>query len=170
MPIRFRCVYCDKLLGIATRKAGTVVNCPQCGQPLIVPTPDPEPEPKPATTSAKSAPTASATAPGKIFDEDDFDVLLEQEPTVRAAPEPAQRGNYPKAKPQPPATAPLPSKQHTVENRLPVPAASQAYAPLPLPAPRGLLLSGAKLIIAIAVVCFLILGAFAAGIVVGRMI
>ena len=37
MPIRFRCVYCDKLLGIAKRKAGAVVNCPQCGQPLIVP-------------------------------------------------------------------------------------------------------------------------------------
>ena len=42
MPIRFRCVYCDKLLGIARRKAGAVVSCPHCGEKLIVPTPEPE--------------------------------------------------------------------------------------------------------------------------------
>ena len=42
MPIRFRCVYCDKLLGIARRKAGAVVDCPHCAEKLIVPTPDPD--------------------------------------------------------------------------------------------------------------------------------
>src|SRR5947209_4069935 len=30
MPIRFRCAYCNQLLGIARRKAGTVVRCPTC--------------------------------------------------------------------------------------------------------------------------------------------
>ena len=27
MPVRFRCVYCNQLLGISSRKAGTVVRC-----------------------------------------------------------------------------------------------------------------------------------------------
>jgi len=40
MPIRFRCPHCTRLLGIATRKAGTDINCPQCGRPLTVPVQD----------------------------------------------------------------------------------------------------------------------------------
>lgn len=39
MPIRFRCAYCNQLMGIAHRKAGTVVRCPKCAGELIVPTP-----------------------------------------------------------------------------------------------------------------------------------
>lgn len=38
MPIRFRCTACSKLLGIASRKAGTETTCPQCGTTLTVPT------------------------------------------------------------------------------------------------------------------------------------
>lgn len=37
MPIRFRCPNCRRLLGIASRKAGTATTCPQCGQGLVVP-------------------------------------------------------------------------------------------------------------------------------------
>ncbi len=39
MPIRFRCPHCNRLLGIATRKAGTEIACPQCGVPVSVPRP-----------------------------------------------------------------------------------------------------------------------------------
>jgi phage FluMu protein Com len=39
MPIRFRCTYCNRLLGIATRKAGTQTRCPHCGYEITVPTP-----------------------------------------------------------------------------------------------------------------------------------
>ncbi|QJW99541.1 hypothetical protein [Frigoriglobus tundricola] len=39
MPIRFRCSFCNRLLGIATRKAGTATTCPHCGCPLTVPLP-----------------------------------------------------------------------------------------------------------------------------------
>jgi hypothetical protein len=39
MPIRFRCSYCNRLLGIATRKAGTQTICPHCGYQIIVPVP-----------------------------------------------------------------------------------------------------------------------------------
>ncbi|HEY8504029.1 MAG TPA: hypothetical protein VIL46_05565, partial [Gemmataceae bacterium] len=40
MPIRFYCVFCNKQLGIATRKAGAVVTCPNCKQKLRVPVPE----------------------------------------------------------------------------------------------------------------------------------
>ena len=39
MPIRFRCTYCNRLLGIATRKAGTETMCPHCGYTITVPVP-----------------------------------------------------------------------------------------------------------------------------------
>jgi hypothetical protein len=39
MPIRFRCPHCSRLLGIATRKAGTEIACPQCGVTVGVPRP-----------------------------------------------------------------------------------------------------------------------------------
>jgi hypothetical protein len=37
MPIRFRCPYCDQLLGIARRKSGAVVDCPRCRGRVGVP-------------------------------------------------------------------------------------------------------------------------------------
>ncbi len=37
MPIRFRCSYCNRLLGIATRKAGMQTTCPHCGNSITVP-------------------------------------------------------------------------------------------------------------------------------------
>ncbi len=37
MPIRFRCRYCSKLLGIGRRKAGTDTACPHCGKTITVP-------------------------------------------------------------------------------------------------------------------------------------
>jgi phage FluMu protein Com len=42
MPIRFRCAYCNRLLGIATRKAGTETTCPHCGYTITVPVPQEE--------------------------------------------------------------------------------------------------------------------------------
>src|SRR5207253_599174 len=40
MPIRFRCAYCNQLMGIARRKAGTVVRCPKCAGQVVVPHPE----------------------------------------------------------------------------------------------------------------------------------
>jgi phage FluMu protein Com len=42
MPIRFRCSYCNRLLGIATRKAGMETTCPHCGYTITVPVPHEE--------------------------------------------------------------------------------------------------------------------------------
>jgi phage FluMu protein Com len=37
MPVRFRCKHCDQLLGIARRKIGTEVRCPECQKMVLVP-------------------------------------------------------------------------------------------------------------------------------------
>jgi DNA-directed RNA polymerase subunit RPC12/RpoP len=37
MPIRFRCSRCNRLLGIARRKAGSETTCPHCGATIVVP-------------------------------------------------------------------------------------------------------------------------------------
>lgn len=39
MPIRFRCSHCNRLLGIARRKAGTEIRCPHCDRGVTVPRP-----------------------------------------------------------------------------------------------------------------------------------
>lgn len=48
MPIRFRCAYCNQLMGIGRRKSGTVVRCPRCAGEVIVPA---EQEPQAANGS-----------------------------------------------------------------------------------------------------------------------
>ena len=44
MPIRFRCPDCETTLSIATRKAGTPIACPKCGEEVLVPAPGSAPE------------------------------------------------------------------------------------------------------------------------------
>jgi biopolymer transport protein ExbD len=40
MPVRFRCKHCHQLLGIARRKIGTEVRCPECRKMVLVPAVD----------------------------------------------------------------------------------------------------------------------------------
>src|SRR5436190_7467400 len=40
MPIRFRCPQCDRMLGIARRKAGSQTTCPGCAKVVTVPVQD----------------------------------------------------------------------------------------------------------------------------------
>jgi phage FluMu protein Com len=40
MPIHFRCFFCDRVLSIASRKAGQVIVCPKCQGQVWVPDPD----------------------------------------------------------------------------------------------------------------------------------
>lgn len=162
MPIRFRCVYCDKLLGIARRKAGSVVNCPQCNQPLIVPTPEPEP----AQAAAAAAGTVSSNpAEQKLFERDDFAELLQADATVRA-PESEPRAKRSKKRRE--SSPPLPPQPFPVERSLPT-------APIPSPYQRkqpsgGIFLSKGKLALMLLVMFILIGLAFGGGVVVGRII
>ncbi len=41
MPIQFRCPTCNKLLSIASRKAGQSTECPICGEKIDIPQPNP---------------------------------------------------------------------------------------------------------------------------------
>jgi hypothetical protein len=67
MPIRFRCAYCNQLLGIAHRKAGTIVRCPTCAGQVVVPDP-----------GAEGTEKGTTGAPGEelLFERSDFDELF----------------------------------------------------------------------------------------------
>src|SRR5262249_7988838 len=67
MPIRFRCVYCNQLLGIAHRKAGTVVRCPTCAGQVVVP-----------SSEAAAATEKTETSSGEpfLFEKNDFAQLF----------------------------------------------------------------------------------------------
>lgn len=71
MPIRFRCAYCNQLLGIARRKAGTVVRCPTCSGQVVVPTVD---ESKNKAVDADGLP---------VFERSDFEDLLNENVVVQ---------------------------------------------------------------------------------------
>lgn len=66
MPIRFRCAYCNQLMGIATRKAGKVITCPQCAGQVVVPKPDPD-----------SVPDEPAKGPHEMLEDEELAQLLE---------------------------------------------------------------------------------------------
>src|ERR1700735_268273 len=73
MPIRFRCAYCNQLLGIARRKSGTVVRCPTCAGQVVVPSVDED------LGDVKDEPDAPAPAKagGQMFEGSEIDKLLE---------------------------------------------------------------------------------------------
>jgi hypothetical protein len=79
MPIKFRCKYCNQLMGIARRKAGTEVHCPTCNGNLVVPHQD------------EVFGQAAAAAP--VFERSDFEQYLHadvgNQPAVAAPPAPA---------------------------------------------------------------------------------
>lgn len=94
MPIQFRCGTCQQLLGIARRKAGSIVPCPTCSAKTLVPNGTSEPPPVlPARKREKS------NQPVSIFDRVDVDKLLEkptrpdvvEDSSVAVAPPPVRR-------------------------------------------------------------------------------
>jgi hypothetical protein len=139
MPIRFRCVYCDKLLGIARRKAGAVVNCPQCQQPLIVPTPEPDPDP------------TAAGGPDRLFERDDLEDMLDP------APDQTYRG---------PAEVPVPTPVKTAGPPAAFPTVPQQRTPAAKS--PGIVLTTGKLIAAGVVVLALLGAAFVGGYLIGK--
>jgi DNA-directed RNA polymerase subunit RPC12/RpoP len=69
MPIRFRCAYCNQLMGIATRKQGTVVRCPKCSGQVVVPaTSETGLTPAPRPTPSGDRPAEVQAGPGSPFE------------------------------------------------------------------------------------------------------
>lgn len=136
-------------MGIARRKAGSVVRCPSCGGQVIVPQAEPEPAPPAA------APPSAPRKAGTVFESSEFDQILEkaaQKPTARPSP---KVENY----------------QHEV-----VPAAevidgeatSYPTAELPVAGLPGLFLTTGRLILVSVIVMLLIALSFCAGVFIGR--
>jgi hypothetical protein len=160
MPIRFRCAYCNQLLGIARRKAGQVVRCPTCAGQVIVPTPEEdEAEPEP-----EGAETAAASVEEPLFERSDFDELLsEKAPVPSIASPPAPPPPRPPAPPPAPAAGPGNSLAFDVDRERPGPAARPAPA-------TGIVLSPARATFLTVLGIILLAVAFGAGVLVGRLL
>jgi hypothetical protein len=150
MPIRFRCVYCNQLLGISRRKAGTIVRCTSCEGQLIVP------DPVEGPTEPAKDPQAQLPAPPEpppvsnpdIFEQGDFDAILEP-----------YQSSSPAAVASPPKS---PSSRQKESSPSPAPSGLS-----PTIQPAGLVLSRAQLTV-VSVVLVLTLGlAFAGGLLLG---
>jgi hypothetical protein len=95
MPIRFRCAYCNQLMGIARRKAGTVVSCPTCHGQVVVPSPE-APAQQPVQVPAPAPqPASRAGAAGNVFEQKDFDPALFNPSPAPAPPAPVQHLTMP---------------------------------------------------------------------------
>jgi hypothetical protein len=79
MPIRFRCTFCNQLMGIAKRKAGAVVRCPACASQVTVPAPPSEQRAAPAPRE----PARRVPSP-PIFERSDFGELFERPARAQA--------------------------------------------------------------------------------------
>jgi phage FluMu protein Com len=144
MPIRFRCRYCNQLMGIARRKAGTMVSCPTCHAQVEVPQPDDE-------NQAPPAPGTDAVAP--LFERSDFEAFLDN-PVAEPAP-PAPFPSFP------PPTSPH-SPLAPSSPSIPSPSVSARGSAMP-----GLLLSPTQATWLTVVVILLLGLAFGAGLLVG---
>jgi DNA-directed RNA polymerase subunit RPC12/RpoP len=157
MPIRFRCAYCNQLLGISRRKAGTVVRCPNCSGQVVVPT----------LEEAGLSDGPQGTAGQQLFEGNEIDRLLEgaagDQPSALAAP---PRSANPAAPAAPAAIAPAPAPPMSPAAP-PQPVASPSGFPGPATPPAGIWLSPAKatMLSVIAVVALAV--AFGVGLLVG---
>ncbi|MBM4071895.1 MAG: hypothetical protein FJ271_23660 [Planctomycetes bacterium] len=96
MPIRFRCAYCNQLMGIARRKAGSIIRCPKCAGQVIVPSPVPEP------SSAGAQPLPPPGGGPALFEGSDIEKLFGTQPAAAPpAPLPPLPNPSPFAQPQP---------------------------------------------------------------------
>lgn len=147
MPIRFRCAYCNQLMGISRRKAGEVVRCPTCTGQVVVP--------KPEVDDGEKESVNPPPGKGALFEHSDFDKeLFDSRPSIQ--PGSARAGGFAPARAGPAPAAPVPS--HSVPGPAP-PAAAQG---------PGILLTPGKATV-LAVLFVLLLGvAFFAGMLVGR--
>jgi phage FluMu protein Com len=173
MPIQFRCAACQQLLGIAKRKAGSVVDCPSCKVKTLVP-----------QTSTENEPTIppvrrDRTQPLSIFDRVDVDKLL-QKPTRPELVE--QEGGSSVAVAPPPVRRKMVFTPDPLENRGPEPVEEPqamprleageiepvddepfALSPVPTLTSSKSTVSGVWLSVYLAVGGLLVLGAFLGG-------
>lgn len=157
MPIRFRCAYCNQLMGIARRKSGTVVRCPTCTGQVVVPGPEAD-EPDPGE---KSPPPQGPN----VFERSDFDeVLRPGVPNHHAGTVAADQGKDEPSGAWGTHAEPLPPMERVDA----VAVAAPARASSRTPTSAGIVLSTKHLTL-LAIAAALILGlVFAGGVLVGK--
>ncbi len=102
MPIRFHCKRCEQLLGIASRKVGSQIDCPKCGFAQTVPTEE-------AAAVAEALRAGSASSPPM---ETEALTVYDDAPEPVEAPPHRRRRKPPVSTPDPtpPAAAPPAAK------------------------------------------------------------
>jgi hypothetical protein len=165
MPIRFRCAYCNQLMGIARRKAGTVVRCPKCAGQVVVPQPESYEEDRPEGSRQAVANTPgqvqAGTAGAALFEHHDFAKVFQEAPA--AGPQvlhPPTFHNPPAANPRPAENAGLPQYEA-------IPLNPVKGMPLKGTA-RGVFLTSGVLAVLSALVVILMGMAFFLGLLLGR--
>lgn len=161
MSIRFRCAYCNQLMAIGTRKGGTVVNCPNCHNALVVPMPQDAAGVLPKQpTSAHAEPQLAdpQTVPGNVFEHNDFVNLFEQQvepPRPQVLKPPLfSEGSAPLPVP------PLPAASFVEYDAIPVSTAPRSANGIHIPSP---------VLAAVCAIMIVLLGlAFFLGLLVGR--
>lgn len=151
MPIRFRCAYCNQLMGIARRKAGTVVRCPTCAGQVVVPSPEP----------GEADPPSGTDQP--LFERSDFDQVfrMDVEPPAAAAP--------PRPAPMPAAAPPAGAWGTHAEPPFDVERLDPSHGPLAKGAAGGIVLSSGRATILAVAFILIVAVAFGAGFFVGRL-
>lgn len=150
MPIRFRCAYCNQLLGIARRKAGTVVRCPTCAGEVVVP-------------RVEEGERAGERPARGFFEENEFEKLFGDEPQ----PQPAEPGPPPEDRGHPPTGAWGTHADPEIEvERVDLPRGGIPGGP-PVSAP-GILLSPVMATVLTVLVVLALLIAFGLGLLIGR--
>ena len=144
MPIRFRCTNCDQLIGIARRKAGSMVRCPACRREIAVP-----------TDAEDDSPPVFPPTPARqdLFDRDDFDALLAGGTSMAGA------------KPVP---APVPRPLAEIAGPKEVAVGAEPVAVSLVPLQGGIVLSPGWVTMLTVVFLLLLAMAFALGLLVGR--
>jgi hypothetical protein len=166
MPIRFRCAYCNQLLGIARRKAGSVVRCPTCAGHVVVP-----------SLPADETEGLDKDGNQSVFERSDFDELLNPQGPQPAAVEQKENqlssGEVPVvlssvAEPPPGAWGTHAEPAYDVERLKPTPNVIAAAEPIAQP--LGLVLSPRRLRLFALFGVIALLLAFSLGLIVGHFI
>ncbi|HWG45316.1 MAG TPA: hypothetical protein VN688_21310 [Gemmataceae bacterium] len=148
MPIRFRCRYCNQLMGISRRKAGEKVHCPTCHAEVVVPPPEGE-EP-----SAVPPPQPVGGVPAPLFERSDFEAFL-QNPISESPPPRAVN----------PSVPPPPAPYEGERLQSPLLSLSPGVRP---PRPAGVVLSPTQATWLTVAAILLLALAFGAGLLVGH--
>jgi hypothetical protein len=153
MPIRFRCAFCNQLLGIARRKSGSVINCPTCGGPLVVP--------REAEEQGKND---AGPSEQRLLEECDVDVLLKPPVTAQVAGSSAEGQK---------SAVTAPSSIHgsgvTSAGELHTSNGEMAAPPLPAAKQPGFFITPGRATLAAVAIVLLLAVAFVAGFLIGRM-